>query len=158
MPGDSELRSRCVLAARCRNVAAALAACAVVLVLIASLVPIDPEVNLPQADARRVSGVVVNLETDLQPLLKKIADINLMRSPEVKAAVKDTGAAQRLAAKLTLHGVTKVRGKYAAYIQIGKDPAKPFGTNDKLLKFVVERIEPGIVILMLEGVQVKLTH
>ena len=95
---------------------------------------------------------------DLRPLLMKMAGRRLIRPGQVKAAVKDSGAAERLLKKLKLQGVVQTGADLVAYIRVDKEGTKSVREGQKVLDFVVARIEPGKVTLTLQGVEVVLGH
>ncbi len=88
---------------------------------------------------------------NLQPLLVKMA-------AQVQAAVKDNGLAQTLLKKLKLQGVIQVGSTLTAYIDVEKQGTQTVKQGEKILDFIVQRIEPGAVTLSLEGVEVTLGH
>jgi hypothetical protein len=97
-------------------------------------------------------------DRQVEPLLAKMAGRRLVRPAQVQAAVKDTGAAARLLAKLNLQGVVDIGGELVAYIQVDKRSVKTVRKGEKVLELTVEEIQPGSVKLSLEGVVVELSH
>jgi Tfp pilus assembly protein PilP len=77
---------------------------------------------------------------------------------QVKAAVKDTGVARKLLEKLKLRGVVQIGADQVAYIRVEKKTTRKVREGEKLLSFVVKKIESGKVVLSLEGVEVVLRH
>jgi hypothetical protein len=94
----------------------------------------------------------------IQPLLVKMAGRRLIRPSQAQAAVKDSGLTGRLAKKLTLQGIVRVGGTLVAYIHVEKQGVKSVRAGDRILDFLVERMESDRVTLSLEGVQVVLKH
>jgi hypothetical protein len=95
---------------------------------------------------------------NLQPLLVKMAGWRLIKPAQVQAAVKDNGLAQTLLKKLKLQGVIQVGSTLTAYIDVEKQGTQTVKQGEKILDFIVQRIEPGAVTLSLEGVEVTLGH
>lgn len=129
-----------------------------VLLVVATVWPIDrqPETTMRVA-ASRVPELSA-LEHDVNPLLGQMAGRRLIRPAQVQAAVRDTGAAQRLLGQLKLQGVVQMGDSHVAYVRIEKRGTQTVRKGDRLLEFVVESVEPGTVGLSLEGVQVALSH
>lgn len=131
---------------------------AAVLLLMAILWPIEP-----QGEARDVSSMNSlpfrsDLQQDLRPLLVKMAGVRLIRPAQIQAAVKDTGTAKALLAKLKLQGVVRMGDDFVAYIQVEGQSSQSVREGGSVLDFVVQGVEPGKVTLALQGVQVELAH
>ena len=94
----------------------------------------------------------------LEGLLAKTAGRHLIKPTQVQAAVKDSGAAARLVKKLKLQGVVQLGADRLAYIQVEKQGTNAVRSGEKVLEFVVSKIEPGKVTLSLDGVDVELRH
>ena len=95
---------------------------------------------------------------NIESLMASIAERPLIRAPQVQAAVKDSGAAARLAKMLKFQGVVNMGGESVAYINVDKSGVKSVRKGQKILEFVVERIESGGVVLSLDGVEVNLGY
>lgn len=95
---------------------------------------------------------------DINKLVAGLARANLIRPARVQAAVKDDGRAQRLLKSLKLQGIVQQNGNLVAYIEVEKSSTQVVSSGDKLLEFVVEKIESGRVTLTLDGVAVVLAQ
>jgi len=95
---------------------------------------------------------------DTQGLVRQVAGRRLIEPPQIQAAVRDTGAAQRLLKQLTLQGVVNLGGTMVAYIGVRNGNVQTLPEGGKVLQFVVKEIQPGHVTLTLDGVDVMLTH
>jgi hypothetical protein len=127
--------------------------------LIGSLViPIQVSHNEWEKVPVKKISPLVETRQDLQQLLVKMAGWRLIKPAQVQAAVKNTGLAQTLAKKLKLQGVIQVGSTLTAYIQVEKQGTQTVKQGDKLLDFLVQKIDPGVVTLSLEGVEVTLGH
>ncbi len=93
---------------------------------------------------------------DLGPLFAKMAGRRLIKPSQIKAAVKNTGAAARLLKKLKLQGIVQMGGNSIAYIKVEKKGVKSIRQGDKLLEFVVTKVKSNHVVLELDGVEVEL--
>jgi hypothetical protein len=92
-------------------------------------------------------------------LLEKIAGRrHLIRAALVQAAVRDNGAAQKLLATLKLQGVIRIGSQYVAYVAVDKGGTATVHQGDSLSRFMVDKIEPGHLLLSLDGVTVTLGH
>lgn len=98
------------------------------------------------------------VNADVSQLVGRLAGVRIIRPAQLRAAVKDSGMAARLAKQLKLQGVVDMRGKLMAYIAVEKQGVATVAEGDQVLDFLIERIEPGRVTLVLEGVSVELTH
>jgi len=87
-----------------------------------------------------------------------MAGKELVKPPQVHAAVKDSGLAGKLAKRLKLEGVVQADEGYSAYIRVDNKALETVRQGQKVLDFTVARIEPGAVTLSLEGVEVVVTH
>jgi hypothetical protein len=115
-------------------------------------------VNVPPDHASAIPAPPADARLP-EPLLGKIAGRrHLIRAALVQAAVRDTGAAQKLLATLKLQGVVRVSGQYVAYVSVEKNGTATVHQGDTLSRFIVEKIEPGHLVLSLEGVTVTLNH
>ncbi len=133
------------------------------LVLAAAFWPIQDDAAGSNAlDAPRPAEVGLGSEPmdalDSQSLLLKMAGRRLIRPAQIQAAVKDTGAAQRLLSKLKLQGVVQMGGDHVAYIQVADRGVQTVRVGSSVLDFMVEAVESGRVKLSLDGVEVELTH
>jgi hypothetical protein len=106
--------------------------------------------------AARSLAPVPDERVDVQAVLAKVAGRTLVRPAQVQAAVKSDGTAEQLLKLLKLQGVIDVGGKPTAYIAVEKQGVKTVRPGDKILDFTVDKIEPGKVVLSLQGVVVTL--
>ena len=158
MNGDSTLQAGVRLARRFVIVGVAAALLSGAFLACAVFVPLRPgERTLQAMDAGRLWPLPEQIQS-LEALLRKTAGRRLIRAAGVQAAVKDTGAAKRLAERLKLQGIVQIGDGLIAYVQLGNSGSKALRAGEKILDFTVERIEPGKVTLSLEGVEVVLTH
>lgn len=121
---------------------------------------LTPIANVAEAGTA-VSRRVAPLPTEriaIEPLLAKAATTELVRPGQVKAAVKDDGTAARMLKALKLQGVVQLNQSPVAYVQIEKQGVATVKKGDTILEFVVEGVEPGRVILSLNGVIVELAN
>ena len=82
----------------------------------------------------------------------------LIRPAQVQAAVKDTGAAERLLRQLKLQSVVEMDGEATAYVRVDQRGVQTVRAGGRLLDFLVESIRPGEVRLSLDGVVVALHY
>ncbi|MFI4862240.1 MAG: hypothetical protein ACIAXF_16370 [Phycisphaerales bacterium JB063] len=102
---------------------------------------------------------IPDLRKDTDALVRQTASRQLIRPPQVTAAVRDNGQARRLLAKLKLQGVLQMNGHTQAYVQVEGQGVVTVREQDSVLDFVVTRIDPaGYVHLSLDGVEVTLSH
>lgn len=94
----------------------------------------------------------------MSPVLAEMAGRQLIRPAQIRAAVKDTGAAQRLLKELNLQGVIQMGGELAAYIRVKGGGVQSVKKGDKILEFDVVEVTQGKVKLSLQGVEVQLGH
>ena len=109
--------------------------------MVAQRVPVLPPQRPPSDDLQR------RIARRIEPLVRPLRGI---------AAVKDDGTAAKMARRLKLQGIVKMRGEYVAYVRVdGKSVAK-IGQGGTILEFSVVRVEESSVVLSREGVQVAL--
>lgn len=72
------------------------------------------------------------------------------------AAVKDDGAAAKMAQRLKLQGIVNMDGQYVAYVCVDKGSVVALKTGGTVLEFSVLNVEEKTVTLCREGVQVVL--
>lgn len=94
----------------------------------------------------------------MEELLRKVSDRRLIRPAQIQAAVKDNGVAEKMAKNLKLRGVVQLGKDMVAYVEVGKFGVKSVHSGEKVLEFVVEDIQPGLVTLSLNGVNVVLRN
>lgn len=145
-------------ARRVRAIAVTLAVLAAAATVAALFVPIQSASNAALATESRSPTSLPAVGEDLQPLLAAMAGNNIIRPAQVQAAVKDDGAAEKMLAKLNLQGVIQMGDDLVAYVQVEKGSVQTVKTGDKLLSFVVEKVEPSKVSLSLQGVVVTLSR
>ena len=132
---------------------------AVLLVLLAGLIPIKSHPSSIDGEGiNRKNQSIPHDQPELSPLMHQMAGRYLIKPAQIKAAVKDTGIADRLAKKLKLQGIVQMGGKSVAYVQVEKQGVKSVKEGDKLLEFLVEKIGADQVTLNLDGVQIKLQN
>lgn len=91
-------------------------------------------------------------------LARAVAGRRLIRPSQVRAAVKDTGLAARLLERLKLQSVVQMHGESVAYVKVENGGVKSVRAGGRLLDFEVRQVEPGRVVLVLEGVEAVLSH
>jgi hypothetical protein len=138
--------------------AIALLVLAAILVVASAVLPIRVDVEAHRPIAPRGIQPLTGATPDLKPLLARMAGTPLIKPAQVQAAVKDTGAAERLLKSLKLQGVVQMGPDLVAYIAVEKQGTKSVRRGEKVLDFVVKEIESGRVTLTLEGVEVILGH
>lgn len=131
---------------------------AMVLVITSVSIPVKTNNGAEVVDLTGQYEPLMDSQTYVEPLLLKMAGRRLIRPSQVKAAVKDTGAAAQLLKKLTLQGVVQIGSDQVAYIRVEKKGTRNVKCGEKVLEFVVQKIEPGKITLSLEGVEVMLKH
>jgi hypothetical protein len=106
------------------------------------------------------SASTMPVRRDLGEVLEKLSARRtpLICPPQAQAAVKDSGAAARLAKKLKLQGIVQMGSDYVAYIQTDEGTVRTVRRGDTLLEFVVGDVTDASVTLSLEGVEVLLGH
>lgn len=72
------------------------------------------------------------------------------------AAVKDDGAAAKMASRLKLQGIVNMGGQYVAYVCVDKGSVVALKAGATILEFSVLSVEEKTVTLSREGVQVVL--
>jgi len=94
--------------------------------------------------------------TDLQTTIMN-QDHELIKPLQSIAAVKDDGAAARMAQRLKLQGIVYMGGQYVAYVAVDKDPsAASLKAGMTVLEFTVVSVEASTITLSREGVQIVL--
>ncbi len=136
----------------------ALLAMSFVLFLAALLWPIRSATQEHNATSRLQVALLDAPKQQTDGLFKKMAGRRLMRPSQIQAAVKDDGRAEKLLKALKLQGVVQLGTDYVAYVQIDKQGVRAIRSGETILGFSVENIEPGKVTLLLEGVQIFLSH
>jgi|GEM_PF-1790756 len=131
--------------------------CAAGVLVFAGTAPVDPEPPGMEAMRRGVPPVPFDTR-NIGELHRMMAGRRLIRPTQVQAAVKDTGAAARLAKQLNLQGVIQMGGSLVAYIGVKGQNVKSVKKGGKILSFTVKDIQPGKVVLSLDGVEVELGH
>lgn len=147
-----------VVAERLRYVGIAWALLALGMVAFAWAFPVDANVQNRSSGRRKELEPLPAVGADVRPLLAKMAGTRLIRAAQVQAAVKDTGAADRLAKRLSLEGIADIAGTHVAYIRVEKKGVQSVKQGDTVLDFVVEKIVSNRVTLSLQGVQVVLNQ
>ena len=127
-------------------------------VLLSAVWPLAPSLSAPQDKLQPASAPAEAGPGDLDGLLKRLAGRALVRPAQVQAAVKDSGAAAKLAKKLKLQGVVRMGDSWVAYVDVSEQGVKALRKGESVLEFVVKEVEPGKVIVSLEGVEVTLDH
>lgn len=136
---------------------------AVVAVIASLVIPVDSQEELAAQHSRQevpqiqLSGVP-GAGADYDGLMVKVAGSRLIRPAQVQAAVKDTGAAQRLLERLKLQSVVSMGGQPVAYLRVNKEGVQSVRAGGRVLDFIVESVKPGEVKLSLDGVVVTLGH
>ncbi len=154
---EAMLQSARRIADRFTKVAIVFAMLSLAVAVGAGILPVGPDVEVRDTAKRVVFTRANTSQQDVNGLLMRMAGRPLIRPSQVQAAVKDTGAAQRLLKKLKLHGVVQVGSDLVAYVQVDTREVKTVRKGEKLLGFVVKVIEPGRITLSLDGVEVVLS-
>ncbi len=158
MNDDMTLVGAQVLAERLAKLGIVSAALGMAALVTACFAPIAGDVNDAVIVDRAELPSISNADSGIEPLLREMAGRRLIRPSQARAAVKDDGTAERLARKLKLQGVVESEGQYIAYIGIEKAGVRTVRQGEQVLNFSVDKVEPGRVMLSLEGVQIALTH
>lgn len=158
MAGNNSIGQSKRLINRFLTVSFVLVTTTLVLVITVLVVPIKIESDAEGIDLAGQLEPLTDTQRNVEPLLQKMAGRRLIRPSQVKAAVKDTGAAAQLLKKLRLQGVVQIGPDQVAYIRVEKQGTRKVKCGEKLLEFVVQKIEPGRITLSLEGVEVMLKH
>jgi len=158
MDSDANIRSSRTLANWFLTVALLGLLVAAGLSVYAVCVPLNPSSPGHISASRRWAMPTRTDASDADALVARIAGNPLIRPAQVTAAVKDSGAAQRLLKKLRLHGVTQVGSQRTAYIEVGGKSVAKVRRGDEVLGLVVERVDASEVVLSLEGVLVTLRN
>lgn len=128
------------------------------LVILAGLIPVSGDPSAKEIAINRSFEFQAGSSPSLPPLLAQLVSRKLIQPAQVKAAVKDSGAAEKILQKLKLQGVVQLGNEAIAYIQVEKQGTVKVRRQEKILGLEVIRIEPGRVTLSLEGVEVVLCH
>lgn len=139
-------------------VGAALTLLSFIAVIVAILFPIDIDVKMKGVSKAVEFAPLAASERDMNSLLLNMAGRPLIRPSQIKAAVKDTGAAAQLLKKLKLQGIVKLGNSFVAYIEVEKHSVVTVRRGEKILEFTVKDIEAQKIVLSLEGVEVSLGH
>jgi hypothetical protein len=160
MANEPHIRSAGHIARRLAQATLALATLSVIAVAAALVCPISPAENIAGAAKAEEFASVAVPKQDLQGVLTRLSSRRnpLISPPQAQAAVKDSGAAAKLAKKLKLQGIVQTGGDYVAYVQVDEQGLKTVRKGESLLDFVVLDVGPGKVLLALEGVEVALGH
>ena len=116
------------------------------------------EAGLENSVGERRLKRIPEVKSDIQPLLNSLAGRELIRPASMQPALKDDGSAQRLLKLLKLQGVIEFDSELVAYVQVEKEGVRTVRAGDKLLEFVVEKVQPSSVTLSLNGVTIALGH
>ena len=155
MASESSVPTQPRLANRLMVAGVAMPAVAVAVLLAAVLLPINTP-TVPRLPNGKNFSPASDRSPDLAQLLDQTAGQGLIKPAQVQAAVKDTGAAARLVRQLTLQGVVQMGGEFVAYIAVKDQGVKAVKKGQKILEFDVKDMEPGKVVLALDGVEVQL--
>ena len=128
------------------------------LVLAAALMPVQIDVGKTAEKQDYQIQLASATPPKIRSLQVKMAGRQLIRPSQAKAAVKDSGAAQKLLKKLKLLGVVQIDKERLAYISIDRQGTKSVRCGEQILGLAVQKIEPGRVTLSLQGVEVVLSH
>jgi len=126
--------------------------------LAAALWPIGTEVQAQVDSAQCRLGSLLPAPGDLMGTLDRIVGRTLIRPAQVKAAVKKTGVAERLAKQLKLHGIVRMPDGLVAYIAVAQEGVVDVRVGGRVLEFTVKQIGPGVVTLLLEGEEIELRN
>tara|TARA_B100000614_G_C14332253_1_gene405256 strand:+ start:155 stop:637 length:483 start_codon:yes stop_codon:yes gene_type:complete len=130
-----------------------------VLVLLALLWPTHSDASGSyMASHRNEVPELVAPDSQLKTILAKVAGSRLIRPAQIQAAVKDTGAAQRLLSRLKLQSIVQMGSEPVAYVRVQGGSVQTVRRGGHLLDFVVDEIANGNVKLTLDGVSVDLTY
>ena len=124
----------------------------------AALWPIQTHVRGRAESTHTELGSLTPAPRDVRGILNEIVGRTLIRPGQVKAAVKKTGAAERLAKQLTLHGIITMPDGPSAYIAVANQGVVDVRAGEQILEFTVKQIDPGAVILSLDGEEVQLRN
>ena len=157
---ESQIRAAGGVARRAAQAAVCLAALSVLAVAAALVWPVAAAYS---AAAPARSGAVSSQPAGVQDLQTVLDCLTARRRPlvspaQVQAAVKDTGAAAKLAKKLKFQGIIQVDDGYVAYVQTEEEGLRTLRKGDAILDFVVRDVGADKVVLSLEGVEVMLGH
>lgn len=130
----------------------------VMIVAASVLLPIGDAEGITHVGGRERVPQLTPPDPALRTVFVKVAGSRLIRPGQIQAAVKDTGAAQRLLARLKLQSVVQLGGESVAYVQVADGGVTKVRRGEHLLDFVVEEIAPGNIRLLLDGVEVNLTY
>ena len=124
----------------------------------AALWPVPSGAGDQAAPAHSGLGSLATAPRDLREILNGIVGRPLIRPGQVTAAVKKTGAAERLAKQLKLHGIVMMPDGPAAYIAVANEGVVDVRAGGQVLEFSVKKIDSGTVTLSLDGEEVQLRN
>lgn len=96
--------------------------------------------------------------TDYRVLATRLAGATFIRPAQIKAAVRDSGAAQKLLKRLKLQGIVEAGEGRIAYIAIEGMGVQTVRSGEQVLDFTIQDIKANSIVLTLEGVQVELRY
>ena len=120
--------------------------------------PIPEKVSISDSDRASRVPTARPSQVSAAELARAVAGRRLVRPSQVRAAVKDTGLAAKLLERLKLQSVVQMRGEPVAYVKVENVGVKSVQGGGRLLDFEVRSVEPGRVVLTLEGVEAVLSH
>ena len=158
MPSEREMRSIEHIGQRCWQVGILLIALALVAILIASLLPISASSDSAYIPRHNQSDLLLPSDEDVKAMKAEMAGRRLVRPLQIRAAVRDTGAAAKLLERLKLCGIVQVGDERVAYIQIGNNGLATVRAGQNVSEFVVKSVNKSDVVLSLEGVEAVLQY
>ena len=131
-----------------------------VLFLSSLILPLGVDLNPVGLDRHFGDIALSTLDNKNISLLEsKITARLIIKAAQAQAAVRDTGLAKKLAKNLKLQGVVNMSDELTAYIRNTKEKRTvSVHEGEKVLDFIVKKIEQGSVTLVLDGVEVSLSH
>ncbi len=157
---ESDIRWSAGLVARMARAALILAGLSAASVAAALFWPMGGQRSSVGVTGTEASASTMPVRRDLGEVLEKLSARRtpLICPPQAQAAVKDSGAAAKLAKKLKLQGIVQMGSDFVAYIQTDEGTVHTVHRGDTLLEFAVGDITAASVTLSLEGVEVVLGH
>lgn len=122
------------------------------------LMPIAPDGPTIDEISRELAMADNDEALSVSDVLRQTAGRRLIRPAQIIAAVKDTGAAERLVKRLKLQGIIEMGGRKVAYVQVDGQNTVSVREGQKVLDMTVAKIESSRVEFSLDGVQASLAY
>jgi len=95
---------------------------------------------------------------DVNQLAGRLTGRGLLSPGRFKPTVQEEDTAQKLAERFKLQGVARIGNDMVAYVRIENQGVRAVRRGQRLMEFEVQAVEPGRLILSLNGSEVELAR